>query len=431
MKRYGNLWPQICDRKNIELAAKNAVNGKQLNKARARFLSDKINLLDKLETSLINETYEFKPLHAFTVYEPKQRAIHCSKFYPDKILHHCVMNVIKPLLLEKFTADTYGSIKGRGVTMAANKLKKVLSTNADAYFLQIDARHFYQSIDHQIAKDQIRRVIKCTKTLKMLDQIIDTHEEGLAIGVFPSQYISNLVMSPIDHWAKETLRAPFYFRYMDDVVIITPDKQTANQTLEKITVEFDKLKLTIKNNTRIAPVKIGIDFIGYKFYPTHTKLRKRIKLKMQRSVRRLEKKKVDDIEFKRKTASHYGWCKHADCRNLLKTTFKDRISLYGNQMEYKRLSELRPTEKWFGLEKTKRVSITSLFDLDIIIFTFIFAMIKGEEKTIVKFAYPENSDEFHYFITRSDVIKDRLERDKELMPFVAEIKQIKNYTAYE
>ena len=92
-------------------------------------------------------------------------------------------------------------------------------------------------------------------------------------------------------------------------------------------------------------------------------------------------------------------------------------------MEYKRLSELRPTEKWFGLEKTKRVSITSLFDLDIIIFTFIFAMIKGEEKTIVKFAYPENSDEFHYFITRSDVIKDRLERDKELMPFVAEIKQ--------
>ena len=100
-------------------------------------------------------------------------------------------------------------------------------------FLQIDARHFYQSIDHQIAKDQIRRVIKCTKTLKMLDQIIDTHEEGLAIGVFPSQYISNLVMSPIDHWAKETLRAPFYFRYMDDVVIITPDKQTANQTLEK------------------------------------------------------------------------------------------------------------------------------------------------------------------------------------------------------
>ena len=103
MKRYGNLWPQICDRKNIELAAKNAVNGKQLNKARARFLSDKINLLDKLETSLINETYEFKPLHAFTVYEPKQRAIHCSKFYPDKILHHCVMNVIKPLLLEKFS----------------------------------------------------------------------------------------------------------------------------------------------------------------------------------------------------------------------------------------------------------------------------------------------------------------------------------------
>ena len=213
----------------------------------------------------MNETYQFKPLQAFTVYEPKQRSIHCSPFYPDKILHHCVMNIIKPLFVEKFTADTYGSINGRGVTMAANKLKKALHNNPNAYYLQVDAKHFYQSIDHEIMKQQVRRVIKCNKTLKMLDAIIDVHDEGLAIGVFPSQYLSNLIMCPIDHWAKEVLRTPYYFRYMDDIVMILEDKQAANEALKGLRVEFDKLKLTIKNNIRIAPVKIGIDFIGYNF----------------------------------------------------------------------------------------------------------------------------------------------------------------------
>ena len=53
-------------------------------------------------------------------------------------------------------------------------------------------------------------------------------------------------MSPIDHWAKEVLRTPYYFRYMDDIVMIVPDKQSANEALELIRVEFDKLKINDK-----------------------------------------------------------------------------------------------------------------------------------------------------------------------------------------
>ena len=104
----------------------------------------------------------------------------------------------------------------------------------------------------------------------MLDAIIDVHDEGLAIGVFPSQYLSNLIMCPIDHWAKEVLRTPYYFRYMDDIVMILEDKQAANEALKGLRVEFDKLKLTIKNNIRrCTGVKIKIDFIGIIFTNAH------------------------------------------------------------------------------------------------------------------------------------------------------------------
>lgn len=168
--------------------------------------------------------------------------------------------------------------------------------------------------------------------------------------------------------------------------------------------------------------------MGYKFYPTHTLLRKRIKQRMQRRVRDLCKKAVPDDEFKQKTASHFRWCKHANCLNLLRTTFNDKLTLYSKNMEFKRLSEIRDAENWFGLPRDKRVSIESLFNADIIFFEHLITTIKNETKVVVKFAFPDSPEDYRYFITRSDVIRDRLERDKDVMPFIA---TIKNYTAYE
>lgn len=431
MKRYGNLWPKVCDRANIELAAELAVKGKKLTKARRLFLQDRKHCIDEIQASLQNETYRFSSLHSFTVFEPKERNIHCPQFYPDKILHHAIMNVVKPLFLEKMTADTYGSLKGRGVKLAATKLQRVMREHPDWYFLQIDARHFYQSINHDVCKLAVRNVIKCPQTLRMLDAIIDVHSEGLAIGVYPSQYLANLVLSPVDHWAKEVLRTPYYFRYMDDIIMIVQDKAAAHAALNGLRQQFAKLKLSIKENWRIAPVECGIDFIGYKFYPTHTALRKRIKINMQRKVRKIEHKGVCNEDFKRLTASYFGWCKHADCRNLLRKTFGQRFNLYEKNMEFKRLKDIRDSENWFGLSREKRVSIQSLYNVDIIFFEHLITTIKNETKAVVKFSYPDKPEDYHYFITRSDVIRDRLERDKDVMPFIATIKQKDKYTAYE
>lgn len=86
------------------------------------------------------------------MYEPKERRIDHPDVYPDKILHNCVMNIIGPVLYDKFTADTYGSIKGRGIKRAADKLKPALRDNPTAYFVQLDVRKYYQSIDHNILK---------------------------------------------------------------------------------------------------------------------------------------------------------------------------------------------------------------------------------------------------------------------------------------
>ncbi|MBD5230305.1 MAG: reverse transcriptase [Bacteroidales bacterium] len=431
MKRIGNLWPLICARDNIEKATDQALKSKRLTRNKRRFIENRGKLLDQLEESLKNETYKFGPYHSFVVREPKERRIDHPDVYPDKILHNCVMNVVAPVMYSKFTADTYGSIKGRGIKSAADKLKPVLRDNPNAYYVQIDVRKYYQSINHDVLKGLLRRAIKCAPTLRMLDAIIDSYAPGLAIGVWPNQMFANLTLTPVDHWAKEVAHIPHYFRYMDDIVFLAPDKVTAHKWLANISKQITALKLEIKDNARIAPVACGIDFMGYKFFPTHTMLRKRIKQRMQRRVRTLCKRNVSDEEFKRKTASYFGWCKHANCRNLLRTTFNEKLNLYKPNMEFKRLSQIRDAENWFGLPREKRVSIESLFNADIIFFEHLITTIKNETKVVVKFAFPDSPEDYRYFITRSDVIRDRLERDRDVMPFIATIKKIKNYTAYE
>ena len=80
-----------------------------------------------------------------------------------------------------------------------------------------------------------------------------------------------------------------------------------------------------------AATDIGIDFIGYNFFPTHTLLRKSIKQNLKRKVRRYIQS--DDIQFKRQTASHYGWAKHCDSKHLLKKIMGNRLQLYEKSLK--------------------------------------------------------------------------------------------------
>lgn len=423
MKRYGNLYDQIATFENIDKAAEIAIEGKGSRTEVQRFLADRDSLLHSLLEKFQNRTVQMSEMRSFVVYEPKKRVIHHPPFYPDRIIHHALMNVIKPILKRNFIHETYSSIEGQGLTQMADKVKRMIRDNTCTYYLQMDIHHYFQSVDHDILMDKVRRLIKCEETVNLVRKIVEAHSEGLAIGVFPSQYLANLYLSELDHYIKEKLRIKHYVRYMDDILIICEDKATAHFYQEAITAELDKLKLKVKNNVRIAPLTIGIDFCGYKFFPTHTLLRKRIKQNMKKQLRKYQH--LPDKEFKQKLASHWGWCKRANCMNLKRKLFKERYDIM-----LRRLSDIKADAFW-GITKDKRVSITELIDQDIAIFDYKPITIKGEQKVIVKFAYPDNEDDFHTFITRSEVIMDRLALDKDNMPFIVKIKRKGRYFCYE
>jgi RNA-directed DNA polymerase len=317
MKRVGNLYEKIISLENLRLADIKARKGK--SHSHGVIVHDKNreqNIID-LHEKLKNKEYKTSEYHVFTIKEPKEREIYRLPYYPDRIVHHAVMNVLEEIWVKTFTTDTYSCIKERGIHGVVRKLKADLIDEENTqYCLKIDIRKYYPSINHDVLKKIVRKKIKDKDLLCLLDQVIDS-AEGLPIGNYLSQYFANLYLTYFDHWIKEDKRIKYYYRYADDMVFLSKDKESLHTLFSDIEKYLkDELKLEIKGNYQIFPVdKRGLDFVGYVFRHTHILLRKSIKKSFAKAAKKNKCSTYHDI--KTKCCSYFGWAIHCNSVNLL------------------------------------------------------------------------------------------------------------------
>lgn len=310
MKRFNNLYQRIFDIDNLILAEKKARKGKTKQNGVIIFDKNKEQNLIELQNILINNEYKTSKYDIFTIFEGKERIIYKLPYYPDRITHHAIMNIIEPIFIKSFTIDTYSCIKNRGIHKALRNIKVSLKDIVNTqYCLKLDIVKFYPNVNNEILKNLLRRKFKDKKLLNLLDEIIES-VVGLPIGNYLSQVFGNFYLTYFDHWIKEELKIKDYFRYCDDLVFLHSNKDHLHIIREKIqNYLLDNLKLNIKNNYQTFPInKRGLDFIGYKFYHTHISLRKSIK-----------KNYINMIKYRRNRksiASYHGWLCHANCINL-------------------------------------------------------------------------------------------------------------------
>mgnify|MGYP002746358503 FL=1 len=324
-KKLKNVYFLVYDYSNLTRAQYNAQKGKG-DRAEIRDFNDNIlEYLDGLYWSLRNETYTPGKYRIKLIHDPKEREIMIAPFYPDRIVHHCIINVLGRFWQNQFISNTYACIKGRGIHKCMEDVHTALVTdrNGTKYCLKIDIRKFYDNVDHTALKRIIRYRIADEQLLRLLDKIIDSNgkEKGLPIGNFTSQYFANLYLAYFDHWVVEvlsrTVKAKFgvekiyYFRYMDDIVVLCSDKVALHYILDMFGLYLGaELKVEIKPNWQIFPVDDrGIDYVGFKQNHYGILLRKGILLRFFKKYKKISKK----YEIKDKTAlkhlfpSEYGW----------------------------------------------------------------------------------------------------------------------------
>ncbi|MCD8173818.1 MAG: RNA-directed DNA polymerase [Alistipes sp.] len=301
MKRYGNLFDRICSVENLYQAAENARKGKKQQTV-ADFYADLDNQILRLREELITGTYRTSEYSVFTVREPKIRVVYKLPFR-DRVVQWAILQLLEPIWVAHFTRDTYSNIRGRGIHPLIKKLRHDLRKDPEGtcYALQLDIKQFYPSIDHAILKQVIRRKIKDKPLLALLDGIIDSVEggRGVPIGNYLSQFYANLYIAELDHLLKEQYGVKYYYRYADDILILSDNKAKLHELKLVINdyLAFER-DLSIKGNYQVYPVEArGIDIVGYVVRHGYMKVRKRNKQALCKQVGALRKKGVPEAEI--------------------------------------------------------------------------------------------------------------------------------------
>lgn len=299
MKRYDNLYEKIYDIENLRKAHQHVKKGKGWYQEVKMIDENPEYYLGLLQQMLINHTYKTSDYEVFYKTEGKKtRKIYKLPYFPDRICQWAILQVIEPCIINNLTDDTYSAIPKRGIHKALSKLQNAMWNDVPhcQYCLKIDARHYYQSVNHEILKEKYSRMFKDNELLWLLGEIIDSittaeiedlsaiylleedidPNTGIPIGNYLSQYSGNYYFSSFDHWIKEEKKVKYYFRYMDDICIFGETKEELHELRKEIDVYFrENLKIRIKDNWQVFPTYVrGVDFLGYRTFLNYTLLRK-------------------------------------------------------------------------------------------------------------------------------------------------------------
>lgn len=283
MKRTGNLIPQIAEYENLLAACYKAQKGKLHKPGVFEYSKNLEQNLRTLQIQILTGNIEVGNYHYFTVYDPKERQI-CAASYPERILHHAIMNICAPYF-EKFQIyHSYATRANKGTFRAVDQAWQ--NQKRYRYYLKLDIRKYFDSINHSLLLGMLSRVFKDKGLLSLFSKIVESYSvapnNGIPIGNLTSQYFANFYLAYCDHFILEQLKVCGHVRYMDDFVVWSNDIVHLKEAKSKIEhFVADKLSLELKTSF-INKCEHGLNFLGFRLFPNRKLLSKRSKVRFKR-----------------------------------------------------------------------------------------------------------------------------------------------------
>lgn len=313
-----------------------------------------INLLSEA-TSLLHDVRagEYKPQtgQSFVLNEQGRLRLIRALVPRDMILEHALCdNILNPLLIPHIIHDNGASMKGKGISFTRRRFEQHLHKfyrlhGRKGYILKIDFRKFFDNINHDVLMKEFAKHIP-QETLNLIKPILLNNavdvtgfeseytidniynalehwkkrqgcEKGktilhksLAIGAPISQIAGVYLPNRIDTWCKTVRGYKFYHVYMDDRVILHPNKAFLRQLLNEIEAMLKPLGIhTNKHKTQIIKLTKPFTFLKtrYRLTPTGKLIRKIPKDVIAREVR-VMRKLVRLVADGKITLRHFRLC---------------------------------------------------------------------------------------------------------------------------
>jgi hypothetical protein len=272
-----------------------------------RFEAELESNLVSLYHDLINGDYKIGCSIAFVVTHPKIREVWAADFR-DRVVHHIIYKAIFDRFYRRFIRDCYACIPGRGTHDGMRRVSSFARSitrnwTHPAYFLKADVANFFNSIDRQTVINLAERYVSEPWLQTLMRQVIlhdprtnfmmrspsslfalvprhksflhATDGKGLPIGNLTSQFFANLYLNELDQYVKHGLKAKYYGRYVDDMLLFHEDHDILNIWYGQMD-EFLKSKLGLHlhpNKKHLNRADTGINFTGFIINPGRTYLR--------------------------------------------------------------------------------------------------------------------------------------------------------------
>ncbi|MCH9688419.1 MAG: reverse transcriptase/maturase family protein [Deltaproteobacteria bacterium] len=289
MRRSRVSLEQITSLDTLTGAFWRAARGKRQRPDVARFAADLDGELLRLRAGVMSGTIELGQMRSFTIRDPKPRRIHAPCFR-ERVLHHALMAHVGPVLDRSLVDDTFACRPGKGTLAAVHRAQHHLRRYR--WYVQIDVRAYFASIDHHVLCLALRRKLRDGGVVALCDDIVRAYEaspgRGLPIGALTSQHFANYYLGPLDRWVLEQQRVAGMVRYMDDVLAWCHDRQHAREVLAGLH-EFagSSLRLELKPG-QIQRSERGVSFLGFGILPGMIRLSRRRRRRYVRARRGIE-----------------------------------------------------------------------------------------------------------------------------------------------
>jgi RNA-directed DNA polymerase len=292
-----------------------------------------------LQQELLTRTYRPGPYDTFIVHDKKPRLISAAPFR-DRVVHHALCNVIEPIFDRSFPYDSYACRTGKGTHAAVDRAAHY--TRRFRYVLKCDMEKYFPSIDHAILMELIVERMWDEGVLWLVRTILESsnpqpevlryfsgddlfapfeRRRGIPIGNQTSQFFANVYLDQLDHYVKETLRAPGYVRYVDDLLLFDDDKRRLHEARAAIEEFISQLRLTLHpRKCFVAPVTSGFTFLGYRLFPTYRRLDagnvRRFKRRLRQDDEAVAEGRLSEAQRRNCIRSWIAHATHADTARL-------------------------------------------------------------------------------------------------------------------
>lgn len=314
---------------DLFLAYENARRHKRGSRSALAFEVAYERNLFALHREIMERRYEVGPCFCFVSKKPVMREVFAADFR-DRVVHHLVYNAISPLFERLFIHDSYSCRTGKGTSEGIRRVGHflrscsrnyqrdchILKLDISGYFMSIDRSLLYAKVEKQLLRHRDGATFDVDLILYLIRKIVfhdptagcamrgDRRDwiglpkskslfwaqpgRGLPIGNLTSQLFGNVYLNDFDHFVQCRLGCRYYGRYVDDMVIIHPDKERLKALIPMIARYLEgKLYLQLhQKKIYFQHVAKGVLWLGVFIKPHRTYIRKRTKGNFYAAIRR-------------------------------------------------------------------------------------------------------------------------------------------------